>query len=85
MKKSANENGLHQAMQQVLQTQSQMQQTTALLMKSQMETNARNEERFARIDKTLDEHTRILNYLVHLIEALPEAVREKIGYKGGSK
>lgn len=38
------------------------------------ETNRRNDERFARIEKILLEHSRIL-------QALPDMIRDKIGFK----
>ena len=41
------------------------------------ETDRINSERFARIES-------ILMDLVHMIERLPEAVREKIGFKGSN-
>ena len=41
------------------------------------ETNRINSERFARIES-------ILMDLVHMMERLPEAVRDKIGFKGAT-
>ena len=43
------------------------------------------EERFQRILRKLDKHTRILNRLVKLVEALPERILEAIGFRGESK
>ncbi len=38
-------------------------------------------ERFARIEKILLDHSRILAEHTRILEALPEAVRQKIGFK----
>ncbi len=46
-----------------------------------VDTNRRNEERFARIEALLVDHTRILTELVHQIEDLRDTVRDKIGFK----
>jgi hypothetical protein len=40
-----------------------------------------NSERFARIESILLEHSRILAEHTRILERLPEAVREKIGFK----
>ena len=40
-----------------------------------------NSERFARIEAILLEHTRILQEHSRILEELPEAVREKFGFK----
>ncbi len=45
------------------------------------ETNRLNSKRFARIEALLLEHTRILLDHSRILEALPEAVREKFGFK----
>ena len=39
------------------------------------------DERFGRIETILLEHSRILSELMRMMEALPEAIREKIGFK----
>jgi hypothetical protein len=39
------------------------------------------DERFARIETILLEHSRILLEVMRMLEALPEAVRQKIGFK----
>src|SRR2546422_856752 len=46
------------------------------------ETNRINSERFARIEAILMEHTRILADHTGILEALRDAIREKIGFKG---
>jgi len=51
------------------------------LRKDMTEFQRRNEERFARIEATLREHSRILAEHTLILERLPEAVREKIGFK----
>ncbi|MCI0376716.1 MAG: hypothetical protein L0215_03845 [Gemmataceae bacterium] len=40
-----------------------------------------NSERFARIEGLLVEHNRILTEHTHILQALTDAVREKIGFK----
>lgn len=45
------------------------------------ETNRQNAERFARIETILLEHSRILREHTRLLEALPETIRDKIGFK----
>jgi len=52
------------------------------------ETDRINTERFGRIEATLLEHsriladhTRILSEVVRMLQALPDTIREKIGFK----
>jgi hypothetical protein len=45
------------------------------------ETNRINAERFARIEALLLENTRILQDHNRILQALPDAIREKIGFK----
>jgi hypothetical protein len=40
-----------------------------------------NRERFARIEAILLEHSRILADHTRILQALPDAIREKIGFK----
>ncbi|HMC65379.1 MAG TPA: hypothetical protein VKI65_10615 [Gemmataceae bacterium] len=42
---------------------------------------ARIDERFARIEAILLQHSQILNELTRMLDRLPEAVRDKIGFK----
>jgi hypothetical protein len=42
---------------------------------------AESDRRFARIESILLEHTRILQEHSRILAALPDAVREKIGFK----
>ena len=42
---------------------------------------ARIDERFARIEAILIQHSQILNEHTRILQALPEAVRDKIGFK----
>jgi hypothetical protein len=77
-----NGNGsLEEATQNLLQAQAILTQTQATFVAQMVDINARmaemnriNSERFARIETILLEHSRTLR-------ALPEAVREKIGFK----
>ncbi|MCI0640865.1 MAG: hypothetical protein L0Y72_30395 [Gemmataceae bacterium] len=45
------------------------------------ETNRINSERFARIEGLLVEHNRILSEHTLILQALTDAIREKIGFK----
>ncbi len=45
------------------------------------ETDRINTERFARIEAILMEHSRILRDHSRILEALPDAIRDKIGFK----
>ena len=45
------------------------------------ETNRINAERFARIEALLLEHNRMLLEHNKILEALPDAIRDKIGFK----
>jgi hypothetical protein len=72
---------LNQAMATLVQNQAAFQAQIAesnarlaMLEAEKIETNRINSERFARIEAILLEHSRIL-------KALPEAIREKIGFK----
>lgn len=56
------------------QTQAALGARLAELEKNIIETNRNNSERFDRIEAILIDHSRILH-------ALPEAIREKIGFK----
>ena len=42
---------------------------------------ARMDERFAQLEAILLQHSQILNEHTRILQALPEAVREKIGFK----
>jgi len=72
---------LDEALAALVQAQATMVQTQATFVAQSAETNKRiaeyeqlAAERFARIESILIEHNRIL-------KALPEAIREKIGFK----
>ncbi len=45
------------------------------------ETERINSERFARIEALLMEHSRILAEHTRILQALPDAIRDKIGFK----
>ncbi len=81
-------NGLDAAIRELVQAQAALVQTQAKFAGEIAETNHRMDERFARIDErfgrieaTLAQHGQILNELIRILHALPEAVREKIGFK----
>jgi hypothetical protein len=70
-------------------------QNQALFVAQMAETNRRMDERFARMDERfvrmderfarmeaiLVQHSQILNEHTRILQTLPEAVREKIGFK----
>ena len=45
------------------------------------ETDRINAERLLRIESILLDHSRILEAHTHILQALPEAVREKFGFR----
>ena len=45
------------------------------------ETNRRIDERFARVEAILLRHSQILDEHTRILQALPEAVREKMGFR----
>jgi hypothetical protein len=79
---------LEEAMTNMLQTQVALSQTQAETLADIAATqrdlaNLRrsSDERFAQIMSTLNDHSRILAELVHFMHALPEAVRDKMGFR----
>jgi hypothetical protein len=73
---------LEDALATLLQTQASMQQTQVAFFAQMAEMKAESDRRFARIEAILLEHTRILQEHSRILAALPDAVREKIGFKG---
>jgi hypothetical protein len=65
---------LEEAIAVVLQTQAVLSQNLAL-------TNQRMDERFARQDERLERIETVLTQLIHLVQELPEAVKDKIGFR----
>ena len=65
---------LNQAMATLIQTIAETNRDIAEIRRQSEETNRRTDERFARIEAILLEHSRILR-------ALPDAIRDKIGFK----
>jgi outer membrane receptor for monomeric catechols len=61
-----------------------IEQVVAGLQIQKVETDRLVSERFARIEAILIDHSRILQVLVHMLERLPEVVREKIGFRSPS-
>jgi hypothetical protein len=84
-KKQNDKNGLDEAMRQLVQAQAGLTAAQAILTQNQAsflarisETDRVNSERFARIEA-------ILSQLIHLVQELPEAVKERIGFKPDNK
>jgi hypothetical protein len=85
------ENGhtrLGEAMAQLVQAQAALVQTQMPLLGRMAESERLSTERFARIEsdiaaifRVLGENSRVLAEHRRLLERLPEAVREKIGFK----
>jgi hypothetical protein len=65
---------LNQAMATLIQTIADTNRDVAELRRQSQETEKRIEQRFVRIEAILLEHSRILT-------ALPDAIRDKIGFK----
>jgi hypothetical protein len=79
---------LEEAMRDLVQSQAALTQAQATLAQNQAqflarmaETDRINSERFARIEAILLEHSRILAEHSRILRALPDTIREKIGFK----
>lgn len=78
---------LVEAMELLIQSQATLVQNQALFQAQKAETDRINGERFARIEaillehgRILMEHSRILADHTRILEALPDAIRRKIGF-----
>jgi hypothetical protein len=76
---------LQQILASVQQNQASMQQTLTAFLAQMAEMKADSDRRFARIEAILLDHTRILQEHSRILAALPEAIRDKIGFKGASQ
>lgn len=81
---------LNQAQATLTQTQATLTQTQATLAQNQVaflgrmaENERASAERFARIEQDITAIMRVLTEHSRLLERLPEAVRDKIGFRGG--
>ena len=74
---------LSQAQATLIQTQAAFVKEMAELRREKAEIDRINAERFARIEAILNEHSRILADHTQILQALTDAVREKIGYSLG--
>jgi hypothetical protein len=54
------------------------------LERQHLELKQQSDERFARIEAQMAEIIRVLNEHGRILERLPDAIREKIGFKGQS-
>ncbi len=79
---------LEEAMALLLQNQASFVQNQAAFVQNQTSFLARmaemdrvNSERFARIEAILLEHSQILDEHTRILEALPDVIRERIGFK----
>ncbi len=90
-KKTTGDNGsdrLEEALAQLIQNQATFVQNQATFLARLSESERVTAERFARIEadmatilRMLAEHSRILAEHSRILQALPEAIREKIGFK----
>src|SRR5262249_46650209 len=60
---------------------SELQHNLTAFLAHMAEMKVESDRRFARIEAILLDHTRILQEHTRILEALPEAVRERIGFK----
>lgn len=81
-------NRLEEAMTQLIQNQAAFNQVIAQQNQNQTaivaelrELQRQTVERFARIERILLDHTQILQEHSRILQNLPEAVRQKIGFK----
>ncbi|HVA50245.1 MAG TPA: hypothetical protein VNH11_28075 [Pirellulales bacterium] len=84
-KKATTENGqdrLGEAMAILIQNQAAFRGRMAEIERITSERFARIDERFARIENDMAAILRVLAEHSRLLERLPEAVRDKIGFKG---
>jgi hypothetical protein len=58
-----------------------MQQTMTAFLAQMAEMKAESDRRFARIEAILLDHTRILQEHSRILQALPDAICAKIGFK----
>jgi hypothetical protein len=63
------------------QTQATLSQTQATLISQFLEWRRENAERFERVERILLDHSRILAEHGRTLEALPDAVRERMGFR----
>lgn len=73
-KKNATNNHLEEALAILIQNQ-------ASFLSRMAETDRATSERFGRIETILLDHSRVLAELAQMLERLPDAVREKIGFR----
>jgi hypothetical protein len=72
---------LDEAMAALVQAQALLVQNQAAFQSQIIDLQRLNAERFARIEAILLDHSRILAEHRRLLQALPDAVREKTGFK----
>lgn len=86
-KRSTSANGqshLEEAMALLIQNQASFLSDLRDIERDRRDTERANSERFSRIETTMASILRVLDEHRRLLERLPEAVREKIGFKGES-
>jgi hypothetical protein len=84
-RKSTQPNGrdrLEAAMALLIQIQAAFLSRVSETDRRHLEFERETRERFERIEKQIAEIIRVLNEHTRLLERLPEAIREKIGFKG---
>ncbi len=83
--KSFRNGRLEEAMATLLQNQASFLARISETDRRLAETDRINAERFARIEAILMEHSRILAEHTRILQALPDAIREKIGFKASEQ
>jgi hypothetical protein len=78
--KNAGDGRLEEALATLIQNQAAFVARMSDIDAQMAETNRINAERFARIEALLLEHTRILQEHGRIMQALTDAIREKIGF-----
>jgi len=85
---SKHNNRLEEAMALLIQNQALLNQNQAAFLTQMLEMNRANSERFARIEErmsrledNMETILRVLSEHARMLEALPETIRQKIGFK----
>jgi hypothetical protein len=84
-KKNASSNGrshLEEAMALLIQNQASFLSDLREIERDRREIERATSERFSRIETTMASILRVLDEHSRMLERLPEAIREKIGFKG---
>jgi len=81
MARKNSRNGLEEAVTTLLQNQTTLLQNQAIFQNTFLSYQAATDARFVRIEAEFDEIKAILLRHEQILQALPEAIRQKIGFK----